>query len=58
MAGIFMVMMLSLVLILVFAIITVTGGDLTELSDTLGKVASTVFPRMRGEQAGPAVPTD
>lgn len=45
-----MVMMLSLVLILVFAIITVTGGDFTELGETLNKIASTVFPRLGGGQ--------
>ena len=41
-----MVMMLSLMLILVFAIIMLTGGDPSELTNTVGKVAGSVFPRM------------
>lgn len=57
-AGIFMVMMLSLMLILVFAIIMLTGGDPTELTATLGKVAGSIFPRMAASEQPMPISSD
>ena len=52
-----MVMLLTLILVLIFAIVVLVGGDPSELTNTLGKAASMVFPRM-GSQGQTTINTD